>query len=100
LINLEGNVFESINIIRSPLGAAVVGLADLEVGILLATDEVPPPVDVMSKGARADFAEAVELGDIFDADDGAHAFGKTEMLKTEKLKGRWEENAEKLKTER
>jgi len=52
----------------------VIDLADLQIRVLVAAHAVPPAVDVVGEGAGADLAEAVELGDVFDFNDGAHAF--------------------------
>jgi hypothetical protein len=31
---------------------------------------MPPPIHIMRERPRADFTEAVELGDVFNANDG------------------------------
>ena len=53
---------------------SVIDLPDLKIRVLIAAHLVPPAVDVVGEGTGADFAEAVELADILDFNDGTHAF--------------------------
>jgi hypothetical protein len=56
---------------------------------------MPPTIHIMRQGAGANLAEAVEFGEVFDADDGRH-FLKAEMGKAEmgKLKAEMEKAGE------
>ena len=57
---------------HEPRGAtlrAVVGLADLEVGVILAAEPCPPAVEVLAQRTRADGAQAVLLAHVFELYD-------------------------------
>ena len=41
----------------------------LEIRILFSPNAMPPPIDIMRQRAGADFAKAVELGDVFNANN-------------------------------
>ena len=45
----------------------VVHLSDLEIGVFLAADTVPPAVDVVRKRTSPDLPKAVEFAEVFDA---------------------------------
>ena len=67
LLYFERDITESPDVIGVAFGGAVVGLADLEVRILLAEDgHLPPAVEVVTEGAGADTAEAVHLTDVLE----------------------------------
>jgi len=48
----------------------VVGLADAQVRIGLASQSRPPGFEIAREGPGVDLAEAVGFGEVFDGDDG------------------------------
>ena len=67
LLDLERDVLQGPDIVAMALGASVVHLANLQVGVLAAHNGgLPPAIEVVLEGSGADKAEAVLLADIVE----------------------------------
>ncbi len=66
----EVDVAQGPDVFAAAAAGAVVGFADLQVGVFLAAYAVPPAVEVVGDGTGADLAEAVLFGEVFYFDDG------------------------------
>ena len=66
LLDLEVDVLQGPDVLTAALLRAVVGLANLQVGVLPTKDiHRPPPVQVVGDGAGGHQAQAVLLADVF-----------------------------------
>jgi len=73
-------------------------LSNLEIGVFLPPDAVPPAVDVVRKRTGPNLPEAVEFGDILNTDDGGHGMRENGESRTDK--GGTEAKAERGKMEK
>ena len=73
LLHFEIYIFESINIVGTAFGAAIVGLANLKERVFLVHNTgYPPAAQVVADGASADGTKTVQLTDVFESNYGLH----------------------------
>jgi hypothetical protein len=65
--NLRSSIFYLLRTDpRSGLGA-IIHLADFQIRVFLPANAMPPPIEIMRKRPRPHLAQAIEFGDVFNA---------------------------------